>query len=59
MKKAITLFLSIAIIGIVTSQIAVKDKTKSVVQKDTVKNEKVVQPRVIFNDSVIAIKGTV
>ena len=57
MKNAITLFLSIAIIGIVSSQIVVKDKTKAVVQKDTVKNEKVVQPGVIFNDSVIAIKG--
>jgi hypothetical protein len=33
MKKAITLFLSIAIIGIVTSQIAVKDKQKGVAQK--------------------------
>jgi rare lipoprotein A len=57
MKKAITLFLSIAIIGIVTSQIAVKDKQKGVAQKDSIKNEKVVQPSVIFNDSVIVIKG--
>jgi rare lipoprotein A len=57
MKKAITLFLSIAIIGIVTSQIAVKEKQKGVAQKDSIKNEKVVQPGVIFNDSVITIKG--
>ena len=57
MKKAITLFFSIAIIGIVTSQIAVKDKQKGVAQKDSIKNEKVVQPSVIFNDSVIVIKG--
>ena len=57
MKKAITLFLSIAMIGIVTSQIAVKDKQKGVAQKDSIKNEKVVQPSVIFNDSVIVIKG--
>lgn len=57
MKKAITLFLSIAIIGIVTSQIAVKDKPKGVAQKDSIKNDKVVQPGVIFNDSVIVIKG--
>lgn len=57
MKKAITLFLSIAIIGIVTSQIAVKDKPKGVAQKDSIKNDKVVQPGVIFNDSVIVVKG--
>ena len=57
MKKAITLFLSIAIIGIVTSQIAVKDKQKVVAQKDSIKNDKVVQPGVVFNDSVIVIKG--
>ncbi len=57
MKKAITLFLSIAMIGIVTSQIAVKDKQKGVAQNDSIKNEKVVQPSVIFNDSVIVIKG--
>jgi rare lipoprotein A len=57
MKKAITLFLSIAMIGIVTSQIAVKDKQKGVAQKDSIKNEKVVQSSVIFNDSVIVIKG--
>ena len=57
MKKAITLFLSIAMIGTVTSQIAVKDKQKGVAQKDSIKNEKVVQPSVIFNDSVIVIKG--
>ncbi len=57
MKKTLTLFLSITIIGVITSQIAVKDKLKVVVQKDSIKNNKVVQPGVIFNDSVIVIKG--
>ena len=58
MKKAITLFLSIAIIGLVSSQIAIKDKPKSVVLKDTIKKDKTtVEPEIVFNDSVIIING--
>jgi len=58
MKNAITLFLSLAIIGLVSSQVINKDKSKIVTQKDTLKkNKTIVQPDVIFNDSVISVKG--
>lgn len=57
MKKALTLFLSIAIFGLVSSQIAVKEKQKTVVQKDTIKKDKSsLQPEIVFNDSVIVVK---
>ncbi|MFD0777785.1 septal ring lytic transglycosylase RlpA family protein [Flavobacterium myungsuense] len=58
MKKAITLFLLIAIIGLVSSQIQTKDKAKAVVQKDTLKKDKTtIEPEIVFNDSMIVVKG--
>lgn len=58
MKKAITLFLLIAIIGLVSSQIATKDKAKAVVLKDTLKKDKTaIEPEIVFNDSMIVVKG--
>ncbi|KAB1156037.1 septal ring lytic transglycosylase RlpA family protein [Flavobacterium luteum] len=58
MKKAITIFLSIAIIGLVSSQIVTKEKAKTVVQKDSIKKDKAtLQPEIVFNDSMIVVKG--
>ncbi len=58
MKNAITLFLLIATIGLVSGQSVIKDKPKAITQKDSVKKDKeIVQPSVIFNDTVIAVKG--
>ena len=57
-KNAITLFLLIAIIGLVSSQVAIKDKPKPVAQKDSIKKDKTeIQPELIFNDSVISVNG--
>ncbi|PWA04283.1 septal ring lytic transglycosylase RlpA family protein [Flavobacterium psychrotolerans] len=59
MKKAITLFLSIAIIGLASSQIAIKEKLKANAQKDTVKKEKIVeeQPEIAKDSAVIVYNG--
>lgn len=52
MKKAITLFLIITGIGLISSQISSKEKQKIVVQKDTIKKNK------ITIDSKIAVVDT-
>lgn len=58
MKNTITLFLLIAIIGFTSSQVVNKDKQKTVIQKDSIKKDKTeLQPELIFNDSVISVKG--
>lgn len=58
MKNTITLFLLIAIIGLVSSQVAIKDKLKQLTPKDSIKKDKTeIQPELIFNDSVISVKG--
>jgi rare lipoprotein A len=41
MKKSITLFFLLAIIGLVSSQSAISEKQKSIIQKDTLKKSKV------------------
>ena len=58
MKNSLTLLFSIAIIGLTSGQNSVKDKQTAVVQKDTVKKEKIVeeQPE-IEQDSAIVYNG--
>jgi len=57
MKKAITVFLSIAIIGLVSSQVTVKDNPKAIVLKDSIKKDKsALQSEIAGSDSVV-IKG--
>ncbi|WP_035669253.1 septal ring lytic transglycosylase RlpA family protein [Flavobacterium sp. 83] len=41
MKKSITLFFLLAIIGLVSSQSTISEKQKSIIQKDTLKKSKV------------------
>jgi len=59
MKKAITLFFFLTFIVAANSQIVTKDKAKTTTIKDTVKFVKpaVVEPELVFNDSVIVVKG--
>lgn len=58
MKNAITLFLLIAIIGLVSGQSAIKDKQKLITQKDSIKkNKDIVHPSAVLNDTVVGIKG--
>ena len=54
MKKSITLFFSLAIIGLVSSQSSIIDKQKALVQKDTIKKGKLVSTRVeIDSDTLV------
>lgn len=57
MKKGILLFLLMGFVPIAMAQPGVKKKTP--VLKDTIaiENPAVVQPEIIFNDTVIAVKG--
>jgi rare lipoprotein A len=59
MRKALILFFLFTFIGVANAQIVAKDKMKIAVPKDSIKKEKlpIVEPEIIFNDSVIAIKG--
>lgn len=59
MKKIFTIFLLLTFVGIANAQFVAKDKSKNAIQKDTIKKEKVaiVQPEIIFNDTVIAVTG--
>lgn len=58
MKNAIILFLLFAITGLVSGQNVIKDKPKQVIQKDSIKKDKeIAQPSVVFNDTVISLKG--
>ncbi len=61
MRKIFTLFLLFAFIGIANAQIGSKNKAKNSVLKDTISIVKVgtaiVQPEIIFNDTVIAVSG--
>ncbi len=58
MKNALTLILLITAIGLVSGQNVSKDKLKPVAQKDSIKRDKdIVQPSVVFNDTVIGVKG--
>ena len=53
MKKTITLFLSIALIGVAISQTLIKDKQKAISAKDTVKKSKALfLPQGIASDSL-------
>jgi rare lipoprotein A len=53
MKKSITLFLSIALIGVAISQTLIKDKQKTLSAKDTVKkNKSLFLPQEIATDSL-------
>ena len=53
MKKTITLFLSIALIGVAISQNLIKDKQKAISVKDTVKKSKALfLPQEIASDSL-------
>ena len=53
MKKTITLFLSIALIGVAISQTLIKDKQKAISVKDTVKKSKALfLPQEIASDSL-------
>ncbi|WP_395051032.1 septal ring lytic transglycosylase RlpA family protein [Flavobacterium sp.] len=58
MKKLITLFLSIAIVGLVMSQNLITDKQKSAASKDTIKKSKmlVLSPE-IAADSLFIVNG--
>lgn len=59
MKKTSTLLLIIITIGIASSQIVIKEKPKSVVQKDTVKKIKVASEiKTVLADSVLLEKFT-
>jgi rare lipoprotein A len=61
MKKAITIFLLLILVSFANAQAVTKSKTKKSVLKDTISFEKtgaaVVQPEIIFNDTVIAVTG--
>jgi rare lipoprotein A len=61
MKKAITIFLLLGLVSFANAQAVAKSKTKKAVLKDTISFENtsaaVVQPEIIFNDTVIAVTG--
>lgn len=59
MKKIITVFFLLVFINPAQSQMAKPEKPKSLVMKDTLKKNKTleVEPTIVFNDSVIVIKG--
>lgn len=58
MKKLITLFFLLAIIGLVSSQSSKKDKQKSAVQKDTLKKSKTVfGNKEVISDTVMVVVG--
>ncbi len=59
MKKIITVFFLLVFINAAQSQMAKPEKPKSLVMKDTLKKNKTleVEPTIVFNDSVIVIKG--
>jgi rare lipoprotein A len=59
MRKIFTLFILLAFVSIANAQVVKKDKPKAAVLKDTVKKEKaaILQPEIIFNDTVIAVSG--
>ena len=58
MKKLITLFFLLAIIGLVSSQSSKKDKQKSVVQKDTLKKSKTVfGNKEVISDTIMVVVG--
>src|SRR4051812_14037929 len=59
MKKAITLFFFLTFIVAANCQVVTKDKAKPAIVKDTVKGERslTIAPEIIFNDSVIVVKG--
>lgn len=56
MKKVTLLIFLLAFIGAANSQIVGKEKLKTE-PKDTIKKTVLVEPEIIFNDSVILIKG--
>ena len=55
MKNAITILFSIAIIGLASAQNSSKDKQKAVVQKDTIKKDKVVEelPEIALDSAIV------
>ena len=59
MKKIITVFFLLVFINVAHCQVAQMEKPKAPVMKDTLRKNKalVVEPTIIFNDSVIVIKG--
>ncbi|MBG6109250.1 rare lipoprotein A [Flavobacterium sp. CG_9.10] len=58
MKKLITLFFLLAIIGLGSSQSSKKDKQKSVVQKDTLKKSKTVfGNKEVISDTIMVVVG--
>ncbi len=59
MKKAIIVFLVLGFVTVANAQTNPKKKAITPVLKDTIAIEKpaVVQPEIIFNDTVIAVKG--
>ncbi len=59
MKKAILIFLLLGFLPQLVAQSNPKKKDKMTVLKDTISidNPAVVQPEIIFNDTVIAVKG--
>ena len=56
MKKATILIFLLAFIGAANCQIVAKEKLKSE-PKDTIKRTVLVEPEIVFNDSVIVVKG--
>ena len=56
MKKATILIFLLAFIGAANCQIVSKEKLKSE-PKDTIKRTVLVEPEIVFNDSVIVVKG--
>lgn len=59
MKKTILVFLLLGFVAIAHSQSNSKKNTKSTILKDsiTIDNPAVLQPEIIFNDTVIAVNG--
>ena len=59
MKKAIVVFLLLGFVTFASAQVNSKKKAKTPILKDTIAIEKpaAVQPEIIFNDTVIAVKG--
>jgi rare lipoprotein A len=59
MKKAIIVFFILGFVTFTNAQSNLKKKGKTPVLKDTIAIDKpaVVQPEIIFNDTVIAVKG--
>jgi len=59
MRKAITLFIIFTFIGIASGQVSTKDKSKEIVQKDTLKKGNITaESAEESKDSAFVIKGT-